>query len=69
MRAEWENAPIVYTVVPPPIVCPHCRCEGAPNYTRSENNGADGSMTRKAECKQCQRRFLVVAEPLGPDCQ
>jgi hypothetical protein len=58
----WPAAPCVYVVRP---ACPACWHE---KYIpiRSDANG-DDSVTLKAVCRQCSRRFKIVTEPMLPD--
>jgi hypothetical protein len=59
MPELWESAPIV--TVPRPA-CPWC---GHESYIpiRSYQNG-DGTSTKRAICKGCSGRYIVVREPL-----
>lgn len=57
MAESWLTAPIVFVVAP---ACPLCRAP-RPIVVRSEQNG-DGSVTRKAICRQCSTRFKICVE-------
>ena len=54
---NWADAPCCFVTAPS---CSHC---GHLEYitVRSEANG-DGSVTRKAICRQCSGRFKIVVE-------
>jgi len=54
---SWADAPLTF------VVAPHCpRCLALrPVIVRSEANG-DGSVTRKAVCRRCSKKFKIVVE-------
>lgn len=57
MREAWADAPTAS------IIAPHCPLCLAlrPIIVRSEQNG-DGSVTRKAVCRECSQRIKIVVE-------
>jgi hypothetical protein len=59
-----DNTP--WAEVPPVTIyraaCPRCWADEY-HVVRSEANG-DGSVTRKAVCDRCHRRFKIIVEPL-----
>lgn len=57
----WKAAPMIFIVAP---ACPSCGCE---KYDRHRTEkGGDGSRCKKATCRACGQRFLIVIETL-PD--
>jgi hypothetical protein len=59
---DWSDTPTITIFAPQ---CPHCAAL-RPIIVRSEANG-DGTVTRKATCRTCSKRFKIIVETLLPE--
>jgi hypothetical protein len=61
-RIDWSEVPIVFIKAPPRAQCQACGSLSTPTIVRSEQGG-DGSVSRRAICRECSEPFLIVVEP------